>query len=506
MRTPSVLLLALALGCATAPGPRGAAPAEDPATLLARCDRGFASACLGLGRSHLLGTAAAPDDRAGAALVIEACELGDPAACGDLGVLHALGRAVPQDDARAAALSRRACEQGAAIACSNLGALVLAGATRPVGAPAAEESRVLRWFRAACDAGVANGCLNLGTGLAAGRLGRRDVAGAGQALRRACDLGSGLACHRLALLVAESPAAVPDVTAAALEARACAAAIAPACAASNERPPPPGPRTPAPRLVDERDAFVLGIPGAGGFHPGELAPVPGGPALSRDEVRQPTPEVQAAVPPPLRAQLGVDGTPRPPRADPVLERLVALRRGQLLDCYEGPREKAGPVEVHAIFDVDASGVVGDRRAASVEGDAALEQCLAHRIGEWEFPGAAGWSGPFHVARRFEAAPPGPAPAQPEAGWLRASPRDPGCVERRLSVPADYRGASGAVTVRLAVDAAGAHGTVHRVGAAPEPIVAAVAEAVRRCEWAPGADAAGRPAATWVTLTVRLPGR
>jgi hypothetical protein len=74
------------------------------------------------------------------------------------------------------------------------------------------------------------------------------------------------------------------------------------------------------------------------------------------------------------------------------------------------------------------------------------------------------------------------------------------------VPADYRGASGAVTVRLAVDAAGAPGLVHRVGAAPEPIVAAVAEAVRRCEWAPGADAAGRPAATWVTLTVKLPGR
>jgi hypothetical protein len=61
-------------------------------------------------------------------------------------------------------------------------------------------------------------------------------------------------------------------------------------------------------------------------------------------------------------------------------------------------------------------------------------------------------------------------------------------------------------VKLAVDRAGAPALVHALTPAPEPILAAVTDAVRRCAWSPGADSDGRPATLWVTLTVNLAAR
>jgi len=74
------------------------------------------------------------------------------------------------------------------------------------------------------------------------------------------------------------------------------------------------------------------------------------------------------------------------------------------------------------------------------------------------------------------------------------------------VPAQYRGSTGSVTVKLAVDGAGAPALLHAVTPVPDAIVIAVGEAVRRCAWSPGADSDGRLAPLWVTLTVKLDGR
>jgi hypothetical protein len=80
------------------------------------------------------------------------------------------------------------------------------------------------------------------------------------------------------------------------------------------------------------------------------------------------------------------------------------------------------------------------------------------------------------------------------------------VERTLKVPADLRGSAGAVSVKLAVDAAGKPGLVHALSPAPDGLVAAVAAAVRACPWTAGGDADGRPIPLWTTLTVRIEAR
>jgi uncharacterized protein len=508
-------LLALC-ACATA-APVGAArpapPAADAAALAARCELGLAADCRTLGRLHLLGDGVAADDRLGAALATKACELGDPGGCGDLGVLYAIGRAVPQSDARAGALSRRACESGAALACSNEGALLAEGA---VGAPAggtgrAEEPpgvRAVRLFRRACDAGVPEGCLNLATALEAGRLASHDVPAAARAARRACEGGLPLACHRLALLVSERPELAPELSATALEARACGAAVAPACQAANERPPAPGPRTPGPRLVDDRASFALGIPGGGGVHPADLAAVTGGRRPTLEEARRPTASLQAAVAPALRTRLRVNRTARPDGPpDRAVELLAELRAPLLGACLASPRAVAGAVDVQAVFLVDGDGRAADLEVAGLPADAELEACVREAVSTWEFPVAPdGLSGPYLVRHVFEPAPAGGPPAIAEAGWVRPALREPGCVERNLSVPAAYRGASGTAVVRVAIDGAGSPALVHPLAPLAAPILAGVVDAVGRCAWSPGADPAGRRGVMWTTLVVKLGAR
>jgi hypothetical protein len=61
-------------------------------------------------------------------------------------------------------------------------------------------------------------------------------------------------------------------------------------------------------------------------------------------------------------------------------------------------------------------------------------------------------------------------------------------------------------VKLAVGPDGAPGLVHALAPVPDPILDAVAAAVRRCAWSPGAGEDGRPAAVWTTLTVRIEAR
>jgi len=517
MRTAAAALAAL-IACATA-RERGPAPEkpkdergmDEGALAAARCERGFAVDCRTLGRARLAGEAGARDERLGAALLMQACEMGDPAACADLGVLYALGRGLAQSDGRAAALARRSCEQGAAVACSNHGALIAEGAAPPAAAPEPPDvrsARIVRLFRTACDAGVPEGCTNLGTALEAGTLAARDLRAAARAFRRACDAGFALACHRLALLVSERPEAAPDLTATQLASRACRAGIAPACFAMREKTPPAGGHTPAARLVDDRTAFVLGIPGMGGFSPGELAAVSAtGPKRTLADLRQPPESIAAAVPAGLKRRLGVDLAPRPAAGDAAIELLVALRRHQLGQCYEAPRAaRPEPTEAYATFFVGADGRPLDVRAATAPADAPLEACVTELVAGWEFPASPdGVRGPHLVRQVYEAAP-GRAPEYAGPDALRPAPRDPGCIERELRVPAQYRGSTGSVTVKLAVDGAGAPALLHAVTPVPDAIVIAVGEAVRRCAWSPGADSDGRLAPLWVTLTVKLDGR
>jgi TPR repeat protein len=518
MRSAAVVAAAATLAaCASAPagrppaaaGASAVAPAPDEGALAARCARGFAPECRELGRARLL--ASPPDPRLGAALVTKACELGDAAACSDLGVLYAVGRGVAQSDERAAALVRRACEQGSALACSNEGALLAEGAAPPAAGEPREalDARIVRRFRTACDAGVPEGCANLGTALDAGRLAERDVKAAARAYRKACEAGFALACHRMAALVKERPDVAPDLTATALEVRACKAAIAPACFAASRATPPDGPRTPAARLVDAAGACALGIPGAGGYSPGELSSREvSGERRRLSDLERPPAALQEAIPPGLRAQLGMNAPAREGSGDdPPVDVLVALRRYQLGQCDEAPRAAARPAtEALAVFFLDGDGRAVEVRTATAPADRALEDCAREVVSGWEFPASSGGLGGPYLARyAFEAAS-GPAPDHAGPGALRPALRDPACVERGVVVPAEYRESTGAVTVKLAVDATGAPGLVHALAPVPDPILAAVADAVRRCAWSPGAGEDGRPVPLWTTLVVRIEAR
>jgi hypothetical protein len=489
------------------------APPAGVDEIAARCARGFAVDCRDLGRARLAGEAVERDDRLAAAYLTQACELGDPASCGDLGVLYAIGRGLPQSDERAVALSRRACEQGAATACSNQGALAAEGVggapPRPVGGGEAG-GPVLRLFRAACDGGVPEGCVNLAAAFAGGKLAVRDVRSAARALRRACDAGLALACHRLALLVQERSDVAPDLTATALSTRACHAGIAPACSAVSAPTPPRSTRTPAARLVDDPRSFALSIPGTGGASPGELFARSGAGGRKRvlADLRRAPEAIRAAVPEELRPRLLLDAPAAPVTAgDPPVDLLVALRSPLLGQCYEAPRaQPAVRTEVLAVLHLDGDGHPADVRVAGLPADPGLEECVRGLVEAWEFPASEeGYSGPFLVRRAFDAAP-GVAAGYAGPGHLRPALREPACVQRALRLPPEYRGSTGAVSVKLAVDAAGKAGLVYPLAPVPDEVVSAIAAAIRACPWSPGGDADGRPAALWTVLTVRLDAR
>jgi len=501
-------MVALAVALAAS---RLVASTPEDAGLAARCARGFPVECRELGRARLTGDGVERDDRLAAAYLTEACEIGDPAACSDLGVLYAVGRGFAQSDDRASALARRACEQGAAIACSNQGALLAEGVGEwpPKGASGADPGApVVRLFRTACDAGVPEGCANLGTAHEGGKLAPREARTAARAFGRACDAGLALACHRLALLVQKRPEVASGLSPAALHARGCAAGIAPACDAAGAKIPAPGPQTPAARLVDDPGAFVLGIPGSGGFSPGELT-ARGGPGArpkrALADLRRPPEAIRAAVPEELRARLGVDGPAASGMGgDAAVELLVALRRPLLGQCYETARAHAAErTEVFAIVFLDGDGHPADLRVASRPADAPLEECVRGVVERWEFPASEeGASGPFLVRQAFDASP-GPPAEYAGPGDLRPALRDPACVQKALRIPAELRGSRGGATVKLAVDATGKPGLVHPLTPLPDGIVSAVAAAIRSCPWSAGADADGRPAALWTTVTVKL---
>lgn len=522
MRIATTVVAALVVtACAGDPGRDtgrggGALPAESTteelaaaaATSTARCEHGFAVDCRKLGRAHLTGSGVPADDRLAAALLMKGCEIGEPASCSDLGVLTLLGRGVAQDDAAGGALTRRACDAGFALACSNLGTLAIEGVSKLPLRPEEEGergARVVRYFQTACEAGAPEGCLNLGTARERGELLDKDLVGASRAYQRACEGGLPLACHRWALLATVAPDAAPEAGVAALNARACRAGILPACTQPGEAPGPVGPQTPSPRLVAERYSFALGIPGTGGFHLTDLAQPPGGPRRPRALLRHLPPGQLATLPASLRQRLNLEqpaeGELMP---DEPVELLLRLRRAQLATCLERERTTPAAAQLAAFFLVESNGRPGELRAATEPADQGLETCVTELIGGWSFPVPSGGVGGPYLARfTFEAAPPGPAPQYASSAGLRAALKEPGCVERNLRVPDAYRGVANAVTVKLVVDRSGKPVLFHALTLAPEPLVAAIGEAVRACAFTPGVGEDGQPMALWLTLTVRL---
>ena len=491
----AVLLAAASLA---SPPPPAAASAGQGAPAV-RCAEGAADACREVGRA-LVVSAQADRIRLGAAHVTLACDLGDAPSCGDLGALHALGRGVVYDAERAIALSRRACDAGVGLACSNLAVLLVeeAGGLAPsagLGAgPGRPATEAVRRFRIACDSGAAEGCVDLAAALEAGvgAGSRRDREGAVAALRRACDLGLAIGCHRLALLTAATgPAAV-----------ACRAAIAPACEVAGLPVPAPGAATPSPRLVSDPGALVLGLPGAGGFHPADLAaretPSPSGP-----EALAPSAAVAASVPAALRPRLALDGPTTPAPPDAAVSLLLPARKVELGQCLEVPRSAPRErVRLAVAFAVEPDGRTSGVRTASLPAEPEVEACAAALAGAWEFPIAGRTLGPFAVAYELEPLPGGEAPGYAGPEDLRPAPRDPGCLARALPVGGPVR----TVSLKLAVDAGGRASLVHPLSLAPEALLAAAAEAVRACPWSPGTGAGGRPTLLWTTVTVPIGSR
>jgi TPR repeat protein len=525
---PSAFGVAVALlaGCATTTGHGGhgghgagqgasAAPVGAEELVAAashwkgRCELGFAVDCRKLGRAYLNGAGVDRDDRLGAAYLMKGCEMAEPASCSDLGVLTILGRGVAQSDQGGEALTRRACEAGYALACSNLATLTLEGVNKRTPRPDDEGAwgvQIVGSFQTACDAGLLEGCLNLGTARVHGQLVKRDLQGATEAFQRACHGGMPIACHRLALLVREEPMiAAMGLDPTAPERQACQAGIATACRTPGELPGPHGALTPTSRLVADRNTYALGIPGAGGFHPIDLAPPPG----RARHGRGPLPAAQlAGLPASLRTRLELAGpAAKGVAGDEPVELLVALRRMQLASCLERERSQPAAVALAATFMLDATGRPDDQRIASEPGDAGLEGCVQELIQAWSFPvPAGGGNGPHLVRFDFEAAPPGPAPGYATSGGLRAALKEPGCLERTLRLPEASRGAFNAFTIKLAIDAAGRPAYFQALTPAPEPVVAAIGAAVKACAFTPGVDEAGHPAPLWLTLTLKLEGR
>jgi hypothetical protein len=256
--------------------------------------------------------------------------------------------------------------------------------------------------------------------------------------------------------------------------------------------------------VEEAEGLALGFPGAGGFHPADLAARLPVRAAGGDQ--SPAPAVQALVPVGLRPRLGLDGPPSEAAPDEVIELLLPARRLDLGQCLDVPRGGPGvPTKLAVAFVVEPDGTAGAVRAAAGPAAEALESCAAGVAAGWEFPTSDGRVGPFAVVIDVEPFPGGVAPVYAGSLGLRPTPRNAACLAapvQRMDGPAS----ASRVVLKLAVDTSGRPVLVHPLTAAPEPVIAAAVGAVRGCAWNPGAGPDGHPAPMWTTATVTVVGR
>lgn len=96
-----------------------------------------------------------------------------------------------------------------------------------------------------------------------------------------------------------------------------------------------------------------------------------------------------------------------------------------------------------------------------------------------------------------------APAYATAGYTRPAEVEKGCVAGAIRIPQGLAGLGASVTIKFAVGPDGAVSQFEDLTSAPEPLAAAIWEAVQRCKFAPGKNPQGEPASIWMILPLRF---
>jgi len=97
-----------------------------------------------------------------------------------------------------------------------------------------------------------------------------------------------------------------------------------------------------------------------------------------------------------------------------------------------------------------------------------------------------------------------APQYATAGWRPPAMKVKNCVQNSVRIPRDLTGIVSSVVVKFGVKPNGQPYAFSILGQVPDKrIEQAVWNAISQCDWIPGADAAGRPVAIWVTFPLRF---
>ncbi|HUL59176.1 MAG TPA: energy transducer TonB [Anaeromyxobacteraceae bacterium] len=240
--------------------------------------------------------------------------------------------------------------------------------------------------------------------------------------------------------------------------------------------------------------------------------VAGEPARARDWI-------ELLVPGVVRPALALDASglaehPLTSNADvAIIDPLVQERKPEVNRCLPVRVIKAGAKSIRdgkegwASFLVDAAGEPADIRVETAKEDA---ECVRSAIAGWRFPS------PKEPDRRVwipmegtgrELAVERPAEEFAVTGYVRPREAVRGCVASSVRIPPYLAGLTMRATVKFAVLR---DGSVSRFRVLEAPIAQldaglAVKRAVERCEWVPGKDPSGAPAAIWVVLPLRFQG-
>jgi hypothetical protein len=183
----------------------------------------------------------------------------------------------------------------------------------------------------------------------------------------------------------------------------------------------------------------------------------------------------------------------------------------------GKDPERSPAVAWAALSVDLDGRVSDVvvRMAGAARQEDAERCAREAVGRWSFPPRERvgrvWVQLFgegaEVARRVEEPASGSVPSLPADRklWSKPAMKDRRCVAQNASLPRHLLGGVSSVLVRFAIERDGRPTRFRALEPADAPIaaLAAIEDAVRRCEWIPGADEHGQPVAIWVLLPLRF---
>jgi protein TonB len=100
-----------------------------------------------------------------------------------------------------------------------------------------------------------------------------------------------------------------------------------------------------------------------------------------------------------------------------------------------------------------------------------------------------------------------APRYMMSGFKAPQLAEKSCIAENLRIPSQLAGfVSGPITVKFAVYASAAVSDVQIMAQLPDPRIGeAIKNAIRGCQWIPGADAQGKPTSIWVIMPIRFAG-